>query len=280
MKTASRLRGGRHRRLPTAGGGARPDRGGAPACAGAAGRPVRARTASCSAACSASRCSPGTRRSARSIIAFQKYTSGRSRSGSAPTTSPASSTTRCSRTAWRNTLDFTRLALLIGFAVPFVMAIVLNELRHAKAFFRVVVYLPVMIPPVVSALLWKWFYDPGAGLFNEVLALPAPAHLELVQRRRHRDDLAGPRRHLGQHGRHHPHLPGRAAEHPRRAVRGGRAGRRQHLAARPACDDPADPLHHAGAAAAADHRHDAGLHRAVRAHRRRPGELDRHGPGT
>ncbi|MFI0959832.1 carbohydrate ABC transporter permease [Streptomyces sp. NPDC021080] len=71
--------------------------------------------------------------------------------------------------AWRNTLTFTLLALLIGFAVPFVMALVLNELRHAKAFFRVVVYLPVMIPPVVSALLWKWFYDPGAGLANETL---------------------------------------------------------------------------------------------------------------
>ncbi|MET9255435.1 carbohydrate ABC transporter permease [Streptomyces sp. NPDC048182] len=71
--------------------------------------------------------------------------------------------------AWRNTLTFTVLALLIGFAVPFVLALVLNELRHARAFFRVVVYLPVMIPPVVSALLWKWFYDPGAGLANEVL---------------------------------------------------------------------------------------------------------------
>ncbi len=29
-----------------------------------------------------------------------------------------------------------------------------------------------MIPPVVSALLWKWFYDPGAGLANEALRLP------------------------------------------------------------------------------------------------------------
>jgi len=26
-----------------------------------------------------------------------------------------------------------------------------------------------MIPPVVVALLWKWFYDPGNGLFNEAL---------------------------------------------------------------------------------------------------------------
>jgi multiple sugar transport system permease protein len=71
--------------------------------------------------------------------------------------------------AWRNTFEFTGLALVLGFAVPFVMALVLNELRHARAFFRVVVYLPVIVPPVVTALLWKWFYDPGPGLFNEVL---------------------------------------------------------------------------------------------------------------
>jgi len=71
--------------------------------------------------------------------------------------------------AWRNTFAFTGLALVIGFAVPFALAVLLNELRHAKAFFRLAVYLPVMIPPVVTALLWKWFYDPGPGLFNEVL---------------------------------------------------------------------------------------------------------------
>ncbi|MEV7275004.1 carbohydrate ABC transporter permease [Streptomyces bacillaris] len=103
------------------------------------------------------------------IIAFQKYTPG-----SDPQWVGTANFTRVFQdpefaAAWRNTLTFTVLALVIGFAVPFVMALVLNELRHAKAFFRVVVYLPVMIPPVVSALLWKWFYDPGAGLANEVL---------------------------------------------------------------------------------------------------------------
>ncbi|MCT2587736.1 carbohydrate ABC transporter permease [Actinophytocola gossypii] len=72
-------------------------------------------------------------------------------------------------TAWRNTLLFTGLALVIGFAIPFAVAVVLNELRHAKGYFRMVVYLPVMLPPVVVAILWKWFYDPGPGLFNTLL---------------------------------------------------------------------------------------------------------------
>jgi multiple sugar transport system permease protein len=73
-------------------------------------------------------------------------------------------------TAWRNTLEFTALALLFGYAVPFVVAIVINEFRHAKGFFRIAVYLPVMLPPIVSVLLWKFFYDPGSGLFNTILS--------------------------------------------------------------------------------------------------------------
>jgi multiple sugar transport system permease protein len=83
--------------------------------------------------------------------------------------------------AWLNTLQFTGYALVIGFAVPFAVAVVLNELRHAKAYFRLVVYLPVMLPPIVAALLWKWFYDPGPGLFNSVLGalhLPQPQWLD------------------------------------------------------------------------------------------------------
>ncbi|GGV04015.1 sugar ABC transporter permease [Actinomadura cremea] len=75
------------------------------------------------------------------------------------------------RDAWVNTAIFTLLALVIGYAVPFTIAIVLNELRHARGYLRFVVYLPVMLPPAVVVLLFKWFYDPGSGLFNQVLGL-------------------------------------------------------------------------------------------------------------
>lgn len=73
-------------------------------------------------------------------------------------------------TAWKNTFAFTGLALVFGFAIPFVVALVVNEFRHAKGFFRIAVYLPVMLPPIVSVLLWKYFYDPGTGLFNSILS--------------------------------------------------------------------------------------------------------------
>lgn len=72
-------------------------------------------------------------------------------------------------TAWKNTIMFTLLALVFGFAVPFFLSVLLNEFRHLKGVFRVLVYLPVMLPPVVSVLLWRYFYDPGNGLFNSIL---------------------------------------------------------------------------------------------------------------
>jgi multiple sugar transport system permease protein len=72
-------------------------------------------------------------------------------------------------TAWKNTAVFTGIALLFGYLVPLVIAVLLNELRHFTPFFRVAVYLPVILPPIVVVLLWQRFYDPGNGLFNTVL---------------------------------------------------------------------------------------------------------------
>jgi multiple sugar transport system permease protein len=83
-------------------------------------------------------------------------------------------------TAWVNTIEFTLLALVCGYGVPFGIALVLNELRHARAYLRFVVYLPVMLPPIVGVLLFQWFFDPGPGLFNQILDflhLPALAWL-------------------------------------------------------------------------------------------------------
>ncbi|MCX4966510.1 sugar ABC transporter permease [Streptomyces sp. NBC_00654] len=73
-------------------------------------------------------------------------------------------------TAAGNTALFAVLALVIGFPVPLFLAVLIAELRRGGTLFRILAYLPVAIPPVVSVLLWKWFYDPDAGLFNQLLA--------------------------------------------------------------------------------------------------------------
>ena len=70
-----------------------------------------------------------------------------------------------------NTLLFVGLALLIGFPLPLITASILSTVRRRGGFYRFLVYLPVIIPPVVSVLLWKWFYQPDTGLFNALFGL-------------------------------------------------------------------------------------------------------------
>jgi multiple sugar transport system permease protein len=73
-------------------------------------------------------------------------------------------------TAVRNTAYFAFLAILIGYPVPLIVAVLMSEVRRFKGLFSVLAYLPVVILPVVSVLLWKIFYDAGpTGVFNTIL---------------------------------------------------------------------------------------------------------------
>jgi len=72
--------------------------------------------------------------------------------------------------AWRNVLLFVGLALLIGYIIPVILAILLNETRHARGPLRLGYYLPSILPVVVISLIWKYLYYPGkGGLFNMML---------------------------------------------------------------------------------------------------------------
>lgn len=71
--------------------------------------------------------------------------------------------------AWRNTLQFAGLALLLGYLVPVILAVAVNEVRRGKSYFRLAFYLPVILPPMISILLWKYFYDPGSGIMNVLI---------------------------------------------------------------------------------------------------------------
>ena len=70
----------------------------------------------------------------------------------------------------RNTAWFALLALVFGYPVPLIGAVLMSELRRRKGLYSVLAYLPVVVPPVVAVLLWKFFYDPRPeGVFNTVL---------------------------------------------------------------------------------------------------------------
>lgn len=73
-------------------------------------------------------------------------------------------------TSVRNTGYFTLLALVFGYPIPLALALVMSELRRARGLYSVLAYLPVVIPPVVAVLLWRFFFDAGeTGVFNTML---------------------------------------------------------------------------------------------------------------
>ncbi|WP_401000365.1 carbohydrate ABC transporter permease [Agromyces sp. GXQ0307] len=73
-------------------------------------------------------------------------------------------------TAVVNTLYFAVLALLFGFPLPLLLAVMMSEVRRGKGLYSALAYLPVVIPPVVAVLLWKVFYNASPdGVFNTIL---------------------------------------------------------------------------------------------------------------
>lgn len=69
-----------------------------------------------------------------------------------------------------NTIWFALLALVFGYPIPLVLAVVMSEARRFKGVYSALAYLPVVVPPVVSVLLWKFFYKGGTnGAFNQIL---------------------------------------------------------------------------------------------------------------
>lgn len=72
--------------------------------------------------------------------------------------------------AVRNTCWFALLALVFGYPVPLIGAVLMSTVRRMRGLYSVLAYLPVVVPPVVAVLLWKFFYDPRPeGVFNTIL---------------------------------------------------------------------------------------------------------------
>ncbi len=69
-----------------------------------------------------------------------------------------------------NSFVYVALSIAIGFLLPILLALALNEIPRGKVLFRTLFYLPAMTSPIVIAFLWRQFYDKTeAGLLNSLL---------------------------------------------------------------------------------------------------------------
>jgi multiple sugar transport system permease protein len=75
-----------------------------------------------------------------------------------------------------NTVHYTFVAVLFKLALGMALALALHRIGFLKNFWRGAVLLPWIVPTSLSALGWKWIFDPERGLINwhaqHLLGLP------------------------------------------------------------------------------------------------------------
>ena len=71
--------------------------------------------------------------------------------------------------ALRLTLPFAFLSVPTGMIAALGVALLLNQKVRLLGFWRVLYYMPAILPAVATALLWRWIFAPNSGLLNNIL---------------------------------------------------------------------------------------------------------------
>ena len=74
-------------------------------------------------------------------------------------------------TALYNTAYFVLLSIPLTMGVGFLVAILLNQKISGQSSYRIIYYLPAVIPGIAVSLLWLWLFHPEFGLINWFLSL-------------------------------------------------------------------------------------------------------------
>lgn len=80
------------------------------------------------------------------------------------------------RTAFKNTLVYAVLTIVPGMALGLVFALAVNQKIKGIELFRTAYFLPVVVPTVAIAIVFRWLYNPDVGLINQVLGFFGISH--------------------------------------------------------------------------------------------------------
>lgn len=80
----------------------------------------------------------------------------------------------------RNTIFFVAIGVPSTLILSLSFALLLSQKRRFVGVYRALIYVPVVVPPVVTAIIWVWILNPENGLLNAALGalhLPQPGWL-------------------------------------------------------------------------------------------------------
>ena len=69
------------------------------------------------------------------------------------------------------TLKFVVAVVIVEFLIGFTVALMLNEVQRFKDVYYLILLMPLLINPVVVALIWRMFLHPELGIVNYLLGL-------------------------------------------------------------------------------------------------------------
>jgi len=67
------------------------------------------------------------------------------------------------------TITFAVVAIPLGVLLALTLAVMLNSRIRGQSVYRVIYYLPHLVPSVAVAILWMWMFNPNFGILNVVL---------------------------------------------------------------------------------------------------------------
>ncbi len=68
-------------------------------------------------------------------------------------------------------IKFFAYAIVLTFWQPIILAILVDEMRKSKTTFRLLYFIPAVVPALAGTILWKFFWNPDYGLANYFLTL-------------------------------------------------------------------------------------------------------------
>lgn len=71
--------------------------------------------------------------------------------------------------AVKNTVLFTVLSVALETGLGVLMAVFLNSFTRGKKILRILIMLPMLVPPVTVALIWQTMFSNNYGIFNQLL---------------------------------------------------------------------------------------------------------------
>jgi ABC-type sugar transport system permease subunit len=85
------------------------------------------------------------------------------------------------RIAFKNSLVYAVLTIVPSVVLGLLFALAVNQKIRGISLFRAAYFLPVVVPTVAIAIVFRWLYSPETGLINQILGVIGIASVDWLQ---------------------------------------------------------------------------------------------------